>query len=151
MLKISRIYWRHLFRVSVAEVLHETWSPDFVTPIAPAGAQNAPAVTSFITSPEGEGVEVGVASGVGVGELEITGSGVSDATGFAAGTPLFQTNFPLLFTQVYLIPLTTLEEATGLQTEPAFTAATAFELGIISPKTRIKISPVFLTLNTCSL
>jgi hypothetical protein len=120
-----------------------------VSPLAPAGAQNAPAVTSFITSLEGKGVDAGVASGVGVGELEITGSGVSETTGLTTETPLFQTNFPLLFTQVYLIPLTTFEEARGLQIEPAFTAAPALELGIISPKIRIETSPIFFTLNTC--
>jgi hypothetical protein len=109
----------------VAEVLHVTGKPVFVSPEAPAGVQNAPAVTSLTTSFDGLGVgEAVVTSGVG-DDSDATTVGVADAVGFATDTPLFQINLPLLLMQVYLIPDTTLEVFKGLHALPLLTAPNA--------------------------
>lgn len=120
-------YCRQRFLVSVAEVLQDTDKPVFVFPSAPAGEQNAPAVTSIRTL--AVGLEVGSGEAVSVR----TGVGDSLATGWASevgdclatGTPLFQTSLPLLFTHVYLSPPLTFVDPTGLQVVPLLTAPKA--------------------------
>ena len=101
-----------------------TGNPVLVSPEAPAGVQNAPAVTSLTTSRVALGVgEAVVASGVG----EAVGStvGVGETVVFATATPLFQTNLPLLFIHVYLMPPLTLEVFSGLHAVPLFIAPNA--------------------------
>jgi len=110
----------------VAEVLQVTGRPVLVSPDAPAGVQNAPAVTSFTTCKVALGVgEAVVASGVG--EEEVVGStvGVVETVGFATATPLFQANFPLLLTQVYFMPPMILVVFSGLQAVPLLIAPNA--------------------------
>ena len=76
-------YWRHLFLVSVGDVLQVYETPEVDLPIAPAGAQNAPGVTNnelLVAIGAGVGVITGavetVGVGVGVAEGVITGVGV---------------------------------------------------------------------------
>jgi len=77
-------HWRHLFLVSVGDVLQVYKTPVFELPIAPAGEQNAPGDTSC---PFTDGVGVGgTGVGVGVGRAK-SNSGRLTATEVAIHSP----------------------------------------------------------------
>lgn len=109
-----------------------TGSPVFVSPEAPPGVQNAPAVTSLTTTSlavdEGVG-EAGSDDGIaeGVGDEDGSVEGVGDATGLATTTPLFQTNLPLDLMQVNFMPFEVFTEFTGLHAVPDLIAPNALE------------------------
>ena len=145
-IKALNDYCRHLFLVSVAEVLQVTGRPVLVSPDAPAGVQKAPAVTSFTTCKVALGVgEAVVASGVGEGEVVASAVGVAETVGFAIATPLFQTNLPLLLTQVYLTPPLILEAFSGLHAVPLLIAPNA-EVGNRSKPTNAATKKTFFIL-----
>ena len=71
---------------------------------------------------------VGVGSGVGDGVGSGVGDGVVAGEGFGPGTktPLFQTSFFPLFTQVNFLPPAVIVCPAFLQAEPGFGAVTAW-------------------------
>jgi len=73
---------------------------------------------------DGVGEVVGVGVGEGVGEIdgvgEVVGVGVGEGDGLTIATPLFQTNFLPLFTQVNFLPKCDLVVANFAQADPAF-------------------------------
>ena len=83
-------YWRHLFLVSVGDVLQVYETPVFELPVAPAGAQNAPGVTInelLLSTGVGVGAITGVGVGVGEGGADgvTTGVGVTNGVGVGVG------------------------------------------------------------------
>ena len=98
---------------------------------SPTVLQGSPATSGF-----GSGVLVGVGSavGVGVGEGFGEGVGVGVGEGFGAGTktPLFQTSFFPLFTQVNFLPPAVIVCPAFLQAEPGFGAVAAWAVDATS-------------------
>jgi hypothetical protein len=130
----------------VAEVLQVTGSPVLVSPDAPAGVQNAPAVTSFTTCKVALGAgEAVVVSGEVEGEIVGSAVGVAETVGFATATPLFQTNLPLLLMHVYLMPPLILEVFSGLHAIPLLIAPNA-EVGKRSEPTKAVTKKTFFIL-----
>jgi hypothetical protein len=82
-------YWRHLFLVSVGDVLQVYETPVFELPVAPAGAQNAPGVTNKELL-----LSIGVGVGVTKGVTEGVTTGVGVALTIGAGTGVFETPRP---------------------------------------------------------
>ena len=78
------------------------------------------------------GVGIGVAEGVGVGDPVRVAEG--DGVGTTTVTPLFQSNFLPLFTQVYFLPPAVIVWPTFLQALPAFGAVAAWATEAIKTK-----------------
>ena len=88
---------------------------------SPTVLQGSPATSGF-----GSGVLVGVGSAVGVGVGEGVGVGVGEGFGAGTKTPLFQTSFFPLFTQVNFLPPAVIVCPAFLQAEPGFGAVAAW-------------------------
>lgn len=104
-----------------------TGSPVLVSPDAPAGVQNAPAVTSFTTVADALGLGEEVSDATGVGEEVTSVEGAVDSAGLVTATPLFQTNLPFDLMHVNLTPLEIFAEFNGLHAVPDLTAPNALE------------------------
>jgi hypothetical protein len=103
-----------------------------VSPEAPAGVQNAPAVTSLtiksVAVDEGVGVagsDDGIAEGAGDEDSSV--EGVGDVKRLVTTTPLFQTNLPLDLMQVNFMPFEVFTEFIGLHAVPDLIAPNALE------------------------
>ena len=94
---------------------------------SPTVLQGSPATSGF-----GSGVLVGVGSGIGVGVGSGVGVGVGEGFGAGTKTPLFQTSFFPLFTQVNFLPPAVIVCPAFLQAEPGFGAVAAWAVDATS-------------------